>query len=243
MNRHLPPDEMKQLPDNEQYRTEKAIFEKAAAIRHTNKGTQSSVTKRKKHDFVLNGLLYCAECGQILEGASAKKTPKLEMDLSVAEDKFKRLEGTQKAAFSKLKAFGDEVPDSFLGFVRDAETDLKATKKEVTNIKKELKSARNRALDREKFMKGLGKLANKWNKMKPSSQNFFLQFVKSVNVHYDGKITMQVYGTTGDYDAEKTKQTKLPEGVSSVECIGSASGTRRELLEPGYHLQGWKPNY
>jgi site-specific DNA recombinase len=48
------------------------LFECAAKIREKNRVTHRNCVKRRTHDFILAGVLYCAECGTKLHGAIAK---------------------------------------------------------------------------------------------------------------------------------------------------------------------------
>ena len=165
------------------------------------------------------------ELYQRIQAAVDKETPKLLADLSATEERVHRLESQQKAAFGKLMVFGDDVPQSFLSFVREAEADLDAAKQERMKIQSDLEGARRRALDRDKFMAGLSRLAEKWDTMKPGVHAFFLRYVRGVYLSYEGELIIQVHGVTLDVDGDKKKRRNALEDVSSIELSGSPART------------------
>jgi len=80
-NRGLSDEEMALLPEDERYRTVKAVwdpiidrdtFDKAAQVIVENGSTNHNSVKRRKHDFVLTGVVHCSGCGLPLQGATAK---------------------------------------------------------------------------------------------------------------------------------------------------------------------------
>ena len=79
--KNLSPEEMEALPEGERYCTvpgkwepiiDEATWVKVQRLRAENDRRNMNNQRRKKHDFVLTGLVFCQDCGTSLEGASSK---------------------------------------------------------------------------------------------------------------------------------------------------------------------------
>jgi site-specific DNA recombinase len=80
-NRRLAQEKLEKVPEEEQYHTVKAtwpaivsdaLFARATQIMARNRTTKHSCLAKKRHDYILSGLVYCETCEALLEGESSK---------------------------------------------------------------------------------------------------------------------------------------------------------------------------
>ena len=80
-NRRLSAKKLAKVPQEERYHTVKAVwpgivsravYARATQIMDRNRETKHSCLDKKRHDYILSGLVYCRTCEELLEGESSK---------------------------------------------------------------------------------------------------------------------------------------------------------------------------
>lgn len=185
-NRDLSGEAIDALPEEEKYRTTKAVweplidrmqFERVQEMIAENGRRNGNIQRRRRHDFILTGLAFCGACGAALEGGSAKRAQYFyyrhpDAATCTCPQKAWRAEQVEEVVISRLARLADD--EELLGLIIaeankriDAEApqradDLKAARVRVDELEREMRDLVSRlmSLPKERVPASFWNMAN-----------------------------------------------------------------------------------